>query len=114
MRYGNKYHAKKVKTEDGVFDSIKEYRRWQQLKLMQERGEIKLLQRQVKYELIPLQKINGKTIERACNYLADYVYTQDGDIIVEDVKSEITRKKPEYIIKRKLMLWRYGIRIKEV
>ena len=39
---------------------------------------------------------------------------KEGKIIVEDVKSPRTRKNPEYIIKRKLMLERYGITIKEV
>ena len=38
----------------------------------------------------------------------------DGKIVVEDVKSPRTRKNPEYIIKRKLMLERYGITIREV
>ena len=37
-----------------------------------------------------------------------------GKIVVEDVKSPRTRKNPEYIIKRKLMLERYGITIREV
>lgn len=101
----NKYGNKKV-TVDGIeFDSKKEANRYLQLKLLERAGEIQDLQLQVKFELIPKQK--G---ERACNYIADFVYTQNGETIVEDTKGF---KTPEYIIKRKLMLERHGIRIKE-
>ncbi len=55
---------------------------------------------------------NGKIIERAVNYIADFVYIgKDGSIICEDTKGYKTK---EYIIKRKLMLYMHGIRIKEV
>ena len=50
---GSKYHAKKVKDGDLVFDSRKEYRRWQELLLLEKAGVIKGLRRQVKYELLP-------------------------------------------------------------
>lgn len=52
----------------------------------------------------------GKLIERSCKYIADFVYRQDGKTIVEDCKGMRT---PEYKIKRKLMLWRYNIKILE-
>lgn len=110
MHY-RKYNAKKVTTEDGVFDSKKEYKRWLELKAMAEQGEIQSLQRQVSYELIPAQRINNKLIERAVTYKADFVYSYKGSLVVEDVKGFRT---PEYIIKRKLMLYRHGIQIKEV
>lgn len=114
-----------------VYDSILEYRRGQQLMLMQRAGEISNLRRQVSYELIPAQRekstrvykkgpkkgqpIPGKVIEKATEYVADYVYTDNktGDTIVEDTKSKPTRTK-DYVIKRKLMLWRYGIRVQEI
>lgn len=64
--------------------------------------------------LIPSQyaEVDGKRrcIERECTYVADFVYLQDGEIIVEDTKGFRT---PEYKIKRKLMLFLKGIRIKE-
>ena len=44
-------------------------------------------------------------------YIADFAYMQDGKYIVEDTKGV---KTPEYVIKRKLMLWLQGIRIREV
>jgi len=111
----NKYRNTKLKTSEGVFDSKKEYMRWRQLKELEAMGKIKDLQRQTKYELIPSQRRDGKVIERAVCYYADFDYvTADGLKVVEDVKSNITRKKPEYVIKRKLMLDRHGIRVREV
>lgn len=105
-KYRNiKYHG---------FDSKKEDKRYLQLKALEEAGEISNLERQVKYELIPSQKIDGKVVERACTYTCDFRYVKDGQTVVEDVKSSYTSKLPEYVIKRKLMLFRYGIRINEV
>ena len=106
-----KYHSKKIKTMDGVFDSAKEVRRYAELKVLQRAGQIKDLRRQVRYELIPAQRReDGKVIEQACAYIADFVYIENGNTVVEDTKGYRT---PEYIIKRKLMLYRHGIRIKE-
>lgn len=64
----------------------------------------------VRFEVIPKQ--DG---ERASFYEADFVVTYaDGRQEVVDAKSEITRKDPKYVLKRKLMLQVHGIRIKEV
>lgn len=102
----NKYGARKVTAPDGqVFDSVKEYHRWGMLRLLERAGRISDLKRQVSYELIPKQK--G---ERACSYVADFTYMEDGKLVVEDCKGFRT---PEYRLKRKLMLWVHGIRIKE-
>lgn len=106
-----KYGNRKV-IRDGIeFDSVKECQRYCELKLMQRAGLISDLQLQVPFELIPTQRIDGKVVERAVNYVADFVYRQDGVQVVEDTKGY---KTPEYIVKRKLMLWVHGIRIKEV
>lgn len=107
----NKYNSKKAVVNGIVFDSRKEVRRYIELKMLERAGEISDLQRQVKYNLIPAQKQGKKTIERACDYYADFVYRRDGCVIVEDTKGVRT---PEYIIKRKLMLWVHGIKIQEV
>lgn len=53
----------------------------------------------------------GKLLERKCSYIADFVYWDGFEMVVEDTKGMRTK---EYIIKRKLMLYKYGIRIKEV
>ncbi len=109
MKYRN------VKTEiDGIkFDSKKEAARWQELKLLERAHEINDLRRQVKFELIPHQYAeDGKMIaERAVNYVADFAYNENGKIVVEDTKGVRTK---DYIIKRKLMLYVHGIRIREV
>ena len=115
----NKYGAKRV----GTHASKREHYRAQQLRLMERAGLISDLREQVSYELIPAQygecgkDFKGRTsrvlLERACSYIADFVYTDTatGQTVVEDTKGFRTK---EYIIKRKLMLHVHGIRIKEV
>ena len=105
---GNKYHAQKA----GGYASRKEYRRACELRIMQRAGIISGLREQVPYELIPAQRdANGKLLERACTYVADFVYTDEhGNTVVEDTKGVRT---DVYRIKRKLMLQRYGIIISE-
>lgn len=120
----NKFNARKT---DG-FDSAKERNRWQELLLMQRAGKISHLERQVKFELIPAQRepdrkgprggiIRGKTIERAVYYVADFVYYDKATnkTVIEDVKGYRDGAAYKlFTIKRKLLLWRYGIRIREV
>lgn len=102
----NKYGARKLTAPDGqVFDSVKEFHRWGVLRLLERAGKIQNLQRQVKFELIPKQ--DG---ERACTYVADFVYMENGKQVVEDCKGF---KTDAYKMKRKLMLWVHGIKIKE-
>jgi hypothetical protein len=80
---------------------------------MQKAGEIYDLQRQVPFVLIPTQKDNdGKVIERQTKYIADFVYRdKDHRLVVEDTKG---MKTDVYKIKKKLMLYRHGIIIREV
>ena len=111
----SKYSAKKITYNGEKFDSKKELRRYLELKLLERTGDIWDLQRQVRFKLIPAQRNkNGKVIERQCDYIADFVYCEgprDGVVLtVEDTKGFRTK---DYIIKRKLMLYIYGIRIKE-
>lgn len=107
----NKYHAKRCECDGEVFDSLKEMHRYQKLKLLERAGEISNLRRQVKYILIPSQRIDGKVVERECSYKADFVYEENGQTVVEDAKGYRTEV---YRIKRKLMLLFHNIRIKEV
>lgn len=119
-----KYKNDKVRYKDLQFDSQRECSRYIQLEMMQRAGEITDLQMQVKYELIPAQyepdiigprggKKKGKLIEKSCCYFADFVYKDNrtGETVVEDTKGMRTT---EYIIKRKLMLWIHGVRIREI
>ena len=122
VKYGNR----KI-TRDGLtFDSIKEYRRWCELSLLERAGEITGLERQVKYVIIPAQyapdtvtargKIKrGKLLERECAYVADFRYQMDGETVVEDVKGyKDGQAYALFTIKRKLMLSVHGIMVKEV
>lgn len=107
----SKYHSRKI-TKDGItYDSVKEYRRACELSLLESAGAIADLKRQVKFELIPSQRVDGKVVERPCTYVADFVYQEGGKTVVEDTKGFRTK---DYIIKRKLMLQVHGIRIREV
>lgn len=105
----NKYGALRT----GGHASCKEHRRAQQLQLMQRAGLISDLQQQVKYILIPPQYRDGKLLERACSYIADFVYfdRDTNSLVVEDTKGFRTK---DYIIKRKLMLHVHGIQIREL
>lgn len=109
----SKYNSKKITVNGQVFDSKKEANRYKELLLLEKAGAIKDLRTQVKFKLIPAQRdeATGKVVERECSYKADFVYSEGEKTVVEDVKGFRTK---EYIIKRKLMLWRYGIRIREV
>ena len=106
-----KYRNKKVEIDGMTFDSKKEARRYQELLLLERAGAIQDLQTQVKYVLIPSQRIKGRVVERECAYKADFVYIENGETVVEDTKGFRTK---DYIIKRKLMLKEYGIRIREI
>lgn len=106
-----KYRARKTEVDGIVFDSKLEAHRYRELKLLEKAGEISDLQLQVKYELIPAQRLDGKVVERALNYVADFVYLENNKWVVEDAKGVRTR---DYIIKRKLMLYVHHIRVKEV
>ncbi|MCR5466797.1 MAG: DUF1064 domain-containing protein [Lachnospiraceae bacterium] len=118
----SKYHNHKIVIGGMKFDSKKEAMRWVELNHLQDAGEITNLRRQVKLTLIPAQREGetitargiqrpGKVIERECFYVADFVYEQDGQTVVEDVKG---MKTDAYILKRKMLLHFYGIRIKEI
>ena len=106
----NKYHNKKVEYDGIKFDSVKEKNRYIGLKQLERLGVIQNLQRQVKYELQPSFKLNGKTI-RSITYIADFVYIQDNKEIIEDVKGMRTK---EYLLKKKLFEYKYQKEIKEI
>lgn len=106
----SKYGA--VKTNG--YASKKEAKRAGELRLLEKARRIECLRFQVPYELIPSQRIDGKVVERACSYVADFVYIVNAPEryqVVEDAKGFRT---PDYIIKRKLMLHVHGIRVREV
>ena len=101
-----KYKAEKTSAFGLVFDSKKEANRFGELKILERRNEISELKAQPEF----LIEINGVKI---CKYVADFQYLEKGKIIVEDCKSEITRKHPVYRLKKKLMHAVLGIEIRE-
>ena len=130
MRYkpyrpNNKYYATKCEYNGEQFDSRREMRRFQELLILERAGHLTNLKRQIKYVLIPSQykvyerygkngqrlKDKKELLEREVSYIADFVYEMDGKTIIEDTKGVQTK---DYIIKRKLMLFVHGIKIKEV
>ena len=121
-----KYGNRKITINGIMFDSIREANRYRELRLLERAGEIHTLELQKKYVLIPAQyetverygkkgqrlKDGQRCIEKECAYIADFTYfKRSGTFVVEDAKGMRTK---EYIIKRKLMLYIHGIRIKEV
>lgn len=119
MKY-SKYKNRKTEYRGITFDSEAEARRYAELLAQSNAGVITNLRRQVKYELVPTQKLiepkkdSGGRMKRSeypVDYVADFVYEKDGKTIVEDVKGKAT---DEYVIKRKLMLYVHGIQITEV
>lgn len=130
LQMRSKYHSRKI-TKDGItFDSMKEYRRYCDLKLLERAGKIQDLKRQVEFELLPAQfediptgevyrqgerkgqpKYKRVCVEKSVKYVADFCYKENGKYIVEDVKGFRTK---EYILKRKMLLHFHNIKIKEV
>lgn len=124
----SKYHNQVTIISDGIkHASQKEATRWCELKLLERAGKIINLDRQVVYELIPPQyetyerfskrgeKLGDglRVAERRVVYVADFVYTdmETGKTVAEDTKGVRTK---DYIIKRKLMRYMWGIAIKEI
>ena len=118
----NKYHARaeRVVLPDGSvreFDSAKEARRFRELDMLRKAGEISDLRCQVPFVLIPAQVRADGSRERACKYVADFVYMKDGETVVEDVKGYTRANSLPYrlfVVQRKLMLWVHGIAVREI
>ena len=81
---GNKYNARKVMVDGKQFDSLKEGRRFQSLRLMEKSGIIEDLRRQVTFTLIPPQDIRARTTR------FDNFSGRDTDIEAETL--ELSRK----------------------
>lgn len=108
----NKYRNKHTEVDGLIFDSKKEAERYCELKIMERAGLISDLQRQKRFELQPSFILNGKRY-RPITYICDFYYWQNGKWIIEDVKSDITRRDKVYIMKKKLMAYK-GMEIQEV
>ena len=98
-----KYHNIKCSYNGIKFDSKKECNRFIELDMLQNAGLIKDLKLQVKFEICPKRYGN----KRARYYIADFTYTEGEKLVIEDVKSPITRTNPVYSLKKALVLVNY-------
>lgn len=107
--YGNKFHAKKVKEDGYTFDSIKEYNRYKQLKLLDRGHAIRDLQVHVPYELIAKSSYG-----RQIKYVADFTYYEGDEFVVEDTKGcKVGSAYQIFKLKKRLFAEKYGIVIRE-
>jgi hypothetical protein len=109
-----KYRNTKCEHEGIKFDSRREMAHWFELVQQQAAGLISDLRLQVSFVLTERKQRDDGTWERASKYVADFTYMRDGRLVVEDVKSDATRKNRAYIQKRKQMLDKHGITVKEI
>lgn len=121
-----KYHNTKVEAGGMTFDSRREHRRYLRLLDAQRKGIISELRTQPEWILIPPQheervlhlktksKIVLRLAERAVTYKADFSYIKDGKLVVEDVKISPKLLPKEFVLKRKMMLYFHGIKVRQV
>lgn len=112
-----KYRNQPVVVDGQRFDSKAEAKRWAELKLLEKAGKISCLERQVEFEL---HADGGKKVT---SYIADFVYMtvlrgsygeDDGEIVVEDVKSPTTAKLEIFQLKKRWMLQENGIEVRVI
>ena len=107
----SKYHNQKITVNGITFDSKKEAARWQELRLLEQAGKIRALNRQMKIEVCPKTKLH-----KARYYICDFVYfdKEKNKTIYEDVKGY--KKGLAYqlfSLKRDILYWRHQIEITE-
>lgn len=105
-----KYKNIKTEAHGHMFDSQKEARRFEQLILLRRGGVIRNLRLQVPFVLAESVVLGGRK-KPALRYIADFVYVERGQEVVEDVKGMRTAV---YRIKKHLMKSVHGIEIREI
>ena len=103
----SKYHSRKVTVDGHKFDSKAEAKRYCELKILERSGAITGLYLQPRFELQEPFMCDGKRY-RKIEYVADFMYYENGRMIVEDVKG---MKTDVYKLKMKLFLNQYGDRL---
>jgi hypothetical protein len=98
-----KYNSRRIFEDGYSFDSIREYQRYTELKLMLHSGYIANLKVHPRYELIPAFEWRGQKV-RAIHYEADFEYVENGQTVIEDVKGFATQV---FRLKEKLFKYRY-------
>lgn len=122
----SKYRNRSTEFQGMTFDSRRERDRYIFLSAAQRDGRISDLKCQVTFHLLPAQyetvevqlktkvKTERRCVERAVDYIADFTYMKDGQLVVEDTKVNKKILPTEYVLKRKMMLYFHGIKVKEV
>lgn len=100
----SKYKAVRTTIDGITFASQREANRYAELKLLVKAKTISDLRMQYAYIIA----INGVHI---CNYIADFRYIENGQVVVEDAKGVRT---PVYKLKKKLVEAAYNVKILEV
>lgn len=124
QRKERKYHNEPTVSHGVRFDSRKEARRYDELMLMLKAGTIRRLKLQVDFTLQEAYTTPEGERVHAIRYRADFAYERRptrpdaaGVVhwlpVVEDVKSKATATD-KYRMKKKLMLEKFGITVKEV
>lgn len=98
-----KYNNTKVQVDGYIFDSVLESKRYKQLALLERAKQIKNLRLQVPFLLQESFRKNGKVYKKI-EYIADFVYEENGQTVVEDTKGI---KTDVFKIKQKLFEYRY-------
>ena len=121
---GERYKHKTILADGLKFDSKKEYDRYLFLKDAEKKGLISDLRVHVRYELIPSvteeyvvhlktkDKIKTRVLQQAITWTSDFVYMNNGEEVIEDVKPRKDLLSDRFVIKEKLFFWRYRKRIK--
>lgn len=109
--FENRFDAEKSGKVLAVFDSKKEYFRWEELRMLQRCGEISELNRQVKWVITPKTEYRGQLV-REIAYKADFQYKRNGETVVEDVKpfdeeTQTYRLTKDFSLKWKLLKQKY-------
>ncbi len=104
--FTNKFNAKRCEEDGFKFDSMRERKRYNELKILQRAGQISHLEVHPIYHIV----FNKYPI---CKVIPDFRYIEHGKTVVEDVKSEATIT-PMYRLKKKLLFAQEGIQLTEI
>lgn len=107
--------GEKVIVDGETYNCLNDYYRWCDLRQLEKDGKISELKKYVKYVLVPAQRDeSGRLVEYEASYIVDFEYILDGKKIAEDTGSYARGAAHQLIsIKRKLMLYNFGIMVKE-
>ena len=105
-----KYGNRKVQIDGYTFDSAAEARRYGELRLLEQAGEIEDIRVHWPYEMV-VEGVTGPM--HICTYEADFVYMpkHHREWVGEDVKGKAT---DVYKLKKKLLRALWGLEITEI